>query len=70
VVLGSAHRCIDISSAWSFVGSKWAAAGMDKYTLDEKIGEGSYAVVYRATKAGKLFAIKALKDDFARCALP
>ena len=38
---------------------------MDKYTFVEKIGEGSYAVVYRATAAdGTQVAIKALKDDF------
>jgi serine/threonine protein kinase len=39
---------------------------MDKYTLEERIGEGSYAIVYRARKGGKLYAIKALKDDFDR----
>ena len=39
---------------------------MDKYTLEEKIGEGSYAIVYRARKSGKTYAIKALKDDFNR----
>ena len=43
---------------------------MDKYTLEEKIGEGSYAIVYRASKSGKPFAIKALKDDYRRCAVP
>ena len=43
---------------------------MDKYTFVEKIGEGSYAVVYRATTAdGTQVAIKALKDDFNECVL-
>lgn len=46
------------------------AFSMDKYTFCEKVGEGSYAVVYRAEdKHGTSFAIKALKDDFHSCVL-